>query len=43
LDWLAIRRFGAATFRSEDEYAMLLRQMLFELGALSATWKPRAW
>ncbi|HNX73499.1 MAG TPA: type III pantothenate kinase [Spirochaetales bacterium] len=32
LDWLAIRRFGAATFRSEDEYAMLLRQMLFELG-----------
>lgn len=30
--WLAIRRFGATTFRSSDEYAMLLRQMLFELG-----------
>ncbi len=30
--WLAIRRFGATTFRSSDEYAMLMRQMLFELG-----------
>lgn len=30
--WLAVRRFGGAYARSSDEYAMLMRQMLFELG-----------
>ncbi|MCE5257239.1 MAG: type III pantothenate kinase [Spirochaetaceae bacterium] len=41
--WLAVRKFGGIYGRTADEYAMLIRQMLFELGIPSPAPSYRLW